>query len=434
MAGPSYYGVAGFPPPAFDDEDLEALSSARRSIPARSLPPVGGGGGGAGGRKRSRGVSFTTTSEEEGGGGASGNPGRLPMRRDIMRDLFGSDEEDRDSSASGGSSLSDLASEPRRRPQQQQRRRRPRLDGMSIDPDAPASPEAPRAPAGEGDEDDDAPPGPDEAIEVPAGREEDGGEEEDYEEPRPCMSPECETVLRELGAPDPPSECYGCTWARADVNSVPYEEYQNMVRLFAQKKGLSDRFELCRRLERTHGELIASKQNRFRRAGDPEIRAWKAATIYYHMYKGHTLEHGLRTTSRLHTLNDFITHASDYGAWVEVPIGVRRQGGRIVDRGQVVKVPTERGIKMFKALLSMEEGLYKSRAVHHASSGYGASGEEVYPLIETAGRKMHSINVENVYNLSVARGAGSAGQGGTVSGTTAAHRARTSGISRSRNL
>jgi hypothetical protein len=88
---------------------------------------------------------------------------------------------------------------------------------------------------------------------------------------------------------------------------------------------------------------------------------------------------------------------------------------------------------MFKMLLGMEEGLYKSKALHHASSGYGVSGEDVYPLIETAGRKMHAINVERVYNLSVSRGAGSAGQGSTVSGTTAAHRSRSAGVSRTRN-
>jgi hypothetical protein len=457
MAGINYYGVS-VPPPALQDEEWEALRKARAMIPARSLPPT------ARRRKHQSGaVSFTSGEEDD----VRGNAGIRP-RREIFTEMFGasSSEENDNSSVSSFSSPPTPALPPNREKPRKPARPRaaapplpkatPRGASLGLDFDsqeaaavaaAEAAARTGRAGEEEEEEDDDAPPGPDEAEEAPPGEEEDdpmnGGpqqqEDEEDDEPVPCVSPEVDMLLRELGVPDPKDKCYGCIWARADVHSVSYENYHSIVKLACEKNGLADRFELCRRISAAHDAQIAKKQNGFRRLDhrtglpredEPAVLRWTPATVYDHLYGDHTVDHGLRTTSRLYTTGEFIKHLKDNGSWVEVRVGKRRRHGRIVDAGRLVKVPTERGMKNYKMMVDVEEKLYKSRALNHASSGYGISGEAVYPLIEAEGARWTSVNVEQLYGISVNRASGSAGKGSTVSGTTAAHRTRSAGISK----
>jgi hypothetical protein len=121
------------------------------------------------------------------------------------------------------------------------------------------------------------------------------------------LAPSMERVLHELGHPQPPHLCFGCTHARTDTTSIAYEPMHTMETLFRNKMCVTDDIAIAKIMKAFFDKSIRIPANANRRDDEEEIPEWSAATIYMH-YRHHMLDFSTRRMGRLSMLDELIRH------------------------------------------------------------------------------------------------------------------------------
>ncbi len=225
--------------------------------------------------------------------------------------------------------------------------------------------------------------------------------------PRPrsrVLAPDVQKVLAELGQPDPPDKCFGCTHGRADSVSIAFEPYRKMEDLFEQKLRITSEIELARMLAKYFEKEVRVPANANRRKDEPEIVVWTAATIWFH-FRRHDDDFTIKRHGRLRMLDEFIYAQYAFKCWTS----------EMID-GEERVVPDREGWKVLNDMLKTEGRLYgqNPRTAMFSNSGVGLPSEDARSLVNMSKRRLHTLNAARFSGTSIAARTANAGVGSTV--------------------
>lgn len=170
-------------------------------------------------------------------------------------------------------------------------------------------------------------------------------------------SPEYDEILSELGEPDPPNQCWGCTHHRSDTTALAYQVCVRMEDMYRNRAANTHPVQLARDLEAYFDEKIRKRQNQKavnRRSAASEEEAcsrWRAATIH-----AHCTEHRVDSSTEILTMVRELQSAKKF----HVRNNLYRQ--RIdPETGGIVKYPTLEGVKILKELNIQLKDAFKLR-------------------------------------------------------------------------
>jgi len=223
------------------------------------------------------------------------------------------------------------------------------------------------------------------------------------------IAPDIEKVIAELGHPDPPSRCFGCTHGREDSASIAYEPYRRMETLFQSKLSTADDIELARILANYFEKAVRQRANANRRDGEEPVTSWTAATIYFH-FRSHIDDFAIKRHGRIRMMDNLVYRQYTYNSWTS----------QMID-GEEQAVPDPIGWKVLKEMLHTEARLYgqNPRTAMFSTSGVGLSSEEARPLVNMSKRRVYSTNTARFSGTSIAARSSNAGVGSTVQGAGA---------------
>lgn len=178
------------------------------------------------------------------------------------------------------------------------------------------------------------------------------------------------------------------------------------VRLFSQRLTGTGYVRLAAQCHRYYNLKVRKPANESLQPGEQPLPRWSARCIYEH-FTDHMKEHTLSTKVLIEHVQRAAKHLEGYGLWVEGEMN-----------GEIVKVPTEKGIAMLDKLVAMHHKLFNSKragSTMFSSSVYGDDGEAVAPIMGLSDRKVHTTNPDRFYGRSILSSISDAGRGATTS-------------------
>ena len=178
---------------------------------------------------------------------------------------------------------------------------------------------------------------------------------ENEEEWTPCIAPDQEEIIQNLGYAYSKDNCFGCNNGRIDQPCTSYEKWNEMINLFKEGLGYATPSSLAKQMETFFEEKIRIPANKRRRKGQKPIPKWNAATILAH-FTEHMNEPSCVVWKRLGQVTRMVDSLYKYGMW---------EGSRSNTMAKRPRLQKSKGehdvIKTYKELVVLEKQLYNAK-------------------------------------------------------------------------